>query len=385
MAQPLSNRSNNKTMRHLLLIGTFALTILMAACSAHDDGADQNGMAQGEALSFAANVSSTTRTTGYINSITDLQTAGTFRVWAWMHDDRNILYPMTSDFNSSPLQNVEVTYNAGKNAWQTDQTYYWPRPRYTVDFYAIYPTSASTYFDTTTKTLDYTTTAVPNDVDLMYATYSGHRTSSDSKAGQAVPLQFRHVLTQISFKGLIGETFQEAGWQVDVSNITLHNIYVNGTFSFASGAFGNFGGNTNSTFTMTPDDDKDYIALTSTAKQLTSTVSIPMLMPQQHDAWQPATECITTTTGKTVTTGSYLAVTYHVYNPTTNTDLIGTATNFETAYVPILVNWVSNSHYTYTITFGVGYNAAGIPVNNPIAISASIYPWQEQDGSLEAE
>ena len=303
-----------------------------------------------------------------------------FRLWAWMYRDGSDPVPMYTKANPTPLSNVLVTYANG--LWTTADKYYWPPQSYSVDFYAVHPASAN--FSDADRSVVYTDdNPVNGHDDLMVAktTASRSKTVTEGADGQtptqAVTLPFNHALTQVAFRGVLSASMQEKGWQVAVTGITLHNVHAAGTYDCTTGVFSTDIDNPrlmSYALTMEPDEDSGIIFITSTEKRLTSLTDIPMLMPQEQEAWTPATEAATTGTGRAVTSGSYIAVECHIWNPATGEDYVGSADSFATVYAPIAISWLPGKRYVYSLTFGTGYTADGTAIE-PIYIDATINDW----------
>lgn len=114
-----------------------------------------------------------------------------------------------------------------------------------------------------------------------------------------------------------------------------------------------------------------------------------MVIPQLLTPWDPVNECtyiVSEVSTKTKTTGSYITIDCRVYDPNINQYLLGTENTFDTIYFPfsadpsdLSVSWLPGYRYTYTLTFGVGYDSQGkdIPQLQPLQISVSITPWNE--------
>ena len=114
---------------------------------------------------------------------------------------------------------------------------------------------------------------------------------------------------------------------------------------------------------------------------LTSPTDVAMLMPQTLAAWNPATE----KTGTTVptTNGGYLAIRMRIVDGDNHYHL-GTASTYETVFVPFAIDWAASTSYTYTLTFGLGLNPSGVSKKQPITIECAIQPWASTTVSATA-
>ena len=315
-----------------------------------------------------------------------------FRVWA---TKTAVGTTTEAAFINDNTSNV-VVYDALTHYWRTTgATYYWPDEpgtNYIVAFYALYPASAPTTTNIVSdKTVTFDTTQpVDGSTDVLYTNLQTSLTTVLSSTSPAVPLRFHHALTQLAFQGKLSNDFQTGGMRVTVGGIRVCNVNSTGTLNLAATtAAGLWASSTNTPtnypLTMTSNEG---IILTNTVQALTSTSEIPMVMPQVLTAWDPETECIYTVSGvstKTATTGSYLAIDCKILDTQTNTYSIGDDSTFDTIYVPFLADpgtptnaWEPGTRYTYTLTFGSGYDSQGQRLEvRLINISVSITPWNE--------
>lgn len=346
-----------------------------------------------------------------------------FKLWCWMTDDNGATYrAMTSDFNTNPLTDIDVTYTAG-TGWTTSETFYWPRPRYRADFYAIYPPETSsnpsgvaTSFTATTKTITYT--SFDGNTDLMYATYSDQRAEKDVREKhRSATLNFYHATTQVMFFGKLSSQLNNFGWEVEVKDITIYNVKADGTFTFQpydaakvtkpeAMTFALKEGASTRVYSPTmnyPESEatqeikKIKIDATSMADnhevQLTSSSDALMLLPQDLKPWDSDNE--KSGTVSPTTSGGYLAINLRAVQHQTGEqpDIYPLKADggFVTVYVPfgsttdgatiasstVQSPWLAGKLYKYILTFGVGLSAGGKTVIQPIKIEAAIAPWLE--------
>ena len=364
-------------------------TLLLASCSASDADEQAGGSAAAGVISYTVTADNATR--GVIADTQEFLTDGRqFRVWSFMQKNGTGDWtPMTSDYNTTALQAVDVTYVAWRNEWisyaadgTTRETYYWPRPEYKVNFYAVYPNK--NYFNTTNKTLDYTVPANQTDVDLMYATAQGQRDGTEKpNERKGVALNFHHALTQVSFYGKLSALLASFGWTVNINGITLCNIYSKGSLTPVPEKDG--------TVTEQPTQfinlemPADYALAMNPSRQslttstdeitLTSEEDVTMLLPQTLTAWKINTE--NTGSEKPVTTGSYLAVKMNIRD--SKGYILGSETADVTVFAPfdcgVSGGWESGKHYRYSLLINGGYDALGKPVVKDLEITAAITPW----------
>lgn len=348
----------NHGMKHLLQL--LLPAVLLTGCTADD------GTCWDDVITYDVTTDDALTRGGTPMTADNFATSGQqFRLWAWMYHDGKTPVPMTTEFNTDPLSNVLVTYSSG--AWTTASKYYWPQQSYNVDFCAVYPITAD--FSATNRTVAFTASAPVSGADDLMVAYTTAKRNQTATQKQSVTLPFKHMLTQVAFHGVLGNTFQEQGWNVTVSAITLHNINGAGTLDCTTGTF-----TPNATspslqsypLTMT----SSSVAVSATETALTSLTSLPMLMPQERDAWNQATEDISTTTG------AYITLSCRMWNPTTFEYLVGTASSDGTVNVPVAIDWTAGKRYVYTIHFDTA----------SLTVSAAIQPWtQVQVNGLTAE
>lgn len=357
---------------------------VMGGCSSDTaEGADDEWTSGNVSISFKASADdSPTRSSALINSTTDLQTAGQFAVWAWMLDQTKqgaTAQPMFSEHNGQALYGTYVTYDGSK--WTTDQTYYWPRPRYRVDFYAVYPQTAN--FVPSTKTLDYSTTGIDGHTDLMYATASGQRSGYDeSETHKDVELQFHHALAKVRF------TANKSGdLSVSISELTLHNVEYQGSLrlpapseSYTDYIYWNTTASGLTNYTVLQNAN---ITLTDEAQTLTTDDNTLMVMPQYHMAWDYESKTIEENDNASYSwaKGSYLKVRCTISkggSPVVNDGYI---------YCPItLQDFQAGYTYTYNLPFGAGYNDQGHTTITPMNITVTVSDWNgvQVAGSISA-
>lgn len=360
--------------------------LLLASCSANDSEEQAGGSAIAGAVSFDVTTDDAA-TRGIIANTQAFLTDGRqFRVWAFMQNGNDPEVEMTSDYNSHGLQDVIVTYVAYRDEWTTTETYYWPRPKYAVSFYAVYPNSD--IFNKTNKTLDYTVPVDNSTQDVMYATAYGQRDGTEkANERKGVELKFHHALSQISFYGKLTTTLESFGWTIDVNSITLCNVMSHGELpmnvikdpvndhlatQFTSPSLST---PVNYSFVMNTDrttisDDTEYILLTSPT-------DVTMLLPQSLTAWNKTTEITPSATN----IGSYLKIGLRIKDATNY--VLGDATTDAIVYAPfdcgVAGGWLAGQHYKYKLAFNGGYNALGHPVIKDISISAAIAPWMNDE------
>lgn len=279
------------------------------------------------------------------------------------------------------IQNDKFTKNG--TSWSGDGTpRYWPEDEnQTVDFYAhLGGESVYTWAPGETTTASFNNFKVADDVkdqeDLIYAVTTGQK-----KKEEAVPLNFRHALSQIVFnaKNASGKIY------VEIYGVQVYNVQNQGTFTFPSET---------TAAQVTDDTQTDYkdtnkgrgdwsvepgmtsytvlfdtpIKVPSDGANLNKLVDVTtadeqnamVLLPQETTAWDP-------TVGGTdpKNTGSYIAVKCKVYNiaegdgvHTDGDELVWAGKNEggkgDWLGIPAAFDWDQGKKYIYTLVFGNG-------------------------------
>lgn len=379
-------------MKRLLCV-LAALPVVFVGCTSADpsDPAEETG----SPISLRVSTADVQTRGEAMTSTNFAQDGRMFRLWAWMTDTETsgaTATPMTSDFNSHALSGIDVTCSGGD--WLPDGTYgtyYWPRPKYRMDCYAIFPHDAVEVaaFTADTKTITYTAENPFNgETDLMYATFTGQRPGRDnSEKSRAVSLRFHHAMAQVSFYGKLSSQYKAQGWTVEVQDITIYHVDGAGTFSLTSdpAALGPDAASA-MTFTLnsvaaadrpvyTPAMNTGHLRITDTSVEkdasgadVALTSGVLMLMPQTLTPWDSETE--TTGTTAPVTDGGYMAVRLRAIDADGNYPLQADG-SYVTVYSPFgsasLGGWQAGTAYKYTITFGAG-----------TSVTAEITPWTQE-------
>ena len=278
------------------------------------------------------------------------------------------------------IQNDKFTKNG--TSWSGDGTpRYWPEDEnQTVDFYAhLGGESVYTWAPGGTTTASFNNFKVAADVkaqeDLLYAVTTGQK-----KQETAVPLNFRHALSQIVFnaKNASKKIY------VEIYGVQVYNVKDQGTFTFPSETtaaqvtddtqtdyedtnkgIGTWSGETGKTsYTVLFDDP---IVVSSEEGKLNTLVNVTtatepnamVLLPQETTAWDPAA------VGGTApeNTGSYIAVKCKVYNIAKGDgvhaggdELVWGGSDEKGAWlgIPAAFDWDQGKKYIYTLVFGNG-------------------------------
>ncbi len=302
-----------------------------------------------------------------------------FRIWGWMTDteaDDPQPIRLMSNYNTSPLYGLEVTCQSG--TWSIDPSFgvfYWPRPKYRIDCYAVYPKDAR--FNASAKSFDYTdgnpAAPVPGNADIMYATYQGKRAGRDlSEKSKAVELSFSHILSQVQFKAS-----KSSELTVSITSLEICNVHCYGTFTV--GVIG-----TDTPSWDTPTGLRSYslplksasVSLTGEAQSLNAADGMLMLIPQTRTKWDTSQTIAANDAGGGAK-GTYLKIGCSV--------TMGGSEYSDNGYVylPLDIDWTMGYNYTYTLGFGTGYASNGEKTLTDITLTATVTDWVE--GTSESQ
>lgn len=287
---------------------------------------------------------------------------------------------------------VEINHKTGE--WDyangTDRKY-WPGTVKPLNFYAVNPAT----FDTDlaqnygwqinkdhqeihyTCINEYGLTSGTKNIDVMYATAKNQ--TKDSNAGK-VKLTFKHILSQIAFKAKT----QDVNTKVEIESIVIHNVISGGTFVIPTeGSTGtgwspkenlkqNFTIGMNSTTAITVDNIG------------TEVFTKPILfVPQKLEKWATTTSTPKTIAAADATKECYLEISCKISIDETYPH--GTATQFESLYIPFEADWQPGKRYVYTLIFGGGYTVNGNPVLTPVSFEPSVETWVNEDKDINIQ
>ena len=224
------------------------------------------------AISFTADVTSSTNTTTGSNLSNDasLKSGDSFSLW------------MSTDKSSFGSIATTATYNADDSKFVNSPTIYWPNSSTSYYFRALAQ-------KTDTHTLEaVTTTAVSQGTDLLWGTTAAH-TGKEANGTEhvyaesavinprtgAVPLIFKHAMSNVVVEL---STSTDAASEVNLTDatVTMSNLYTNGKIDIASGTVSVPDGSEKSTVTvsgetiMVPQTIGDTSKMTITLKDGTT-------------------------------------------------------------------------------------------------------------------
>ena len=232
----INNQNIMKTNQLILA----AAIIAIAGCT--KSNVETNVNAESNEIGFNAVTRVATKANNAIVTGTTYGTDNTFQVWGWQSE--NGLFTdaaLTEDAESNFMKNLTISYCGGPSsrtdAWRNaDHYYYWPFTG-AISFMAIHPSTVvptSTGWDATNKkgkaTIEGYTIATGNKTtDLMFADASG------SRRADALPLVFKHALSQIEVQVKTNDNYS-SDVQFDVKSVTFNNIDLSGNVTYANSA-----------------------------------------------------------------------------------------------------------------------------------------------------
>ena len=342
---------------NILHITLPVLTVIMlSACSGNDDtnsAADPSGI-----ISYTVKASPTRSS---VISGTTFPTDKTFRVWAY------------EEGSTEALIGGDIVSCTDGSVWSTETKYYWPQGT-KVNFYALYPTSLS--YNIANASFSYT---VPTDVsqqqDVLYDVIKAGKTddniSHNSVKRYAVPLTFRHALSQVAFRASISD--ENSDFTVEVSGITMHNVYTSGMFNLTTRSWGSLSSVDNLAIGIS--SDAGAITYGGDPVSVTADDGMLLVIPQSLSGWALGTNVNSTS-------DCYLAVDCHVTG-SGGVDLLGTSSAPATVYVPFdnsSTIWEAGKKYIYNLQFGTGYDAGGNRQLQVLIVGSEITDWTNGTG-----
>lgn len=213
------------------------------------------------------------------------QTAS-FDIWGFYSND-GTFNEFSDNAGSNFMDGLKIEWTSGNDdtrpeAWRNkDKYYYWPTTG-VIGFYAIYPSGLAGVKDPEfkgngLKVENYTIDATSKYTDLMYAYTLGTNRST------ALPIQFKHALSQIEFVLKLEENYPDVEFYID--EIQLLNVDLQATFQYVQpSSVASWIGNTdNQKDTIVYSDDK--LSLSATANTYsTAMVMMPQVLSKADEA-----------------------------------------------------------------------------------------------------
>lgn len=213
------------------------------------------------------------------------QTAS-FDIWGFYSND-GTFNEFSDNAGSNFMDGLKIEWTSGSDdtrpeAWRNkDKYYYWPTTG-VIGFYAIYPSGlagvkAPEFKGNGLKVENYTIDATSKYTDLMYAYTLGTNRST------ALPIQFKHALSQIEFVLKLEENYPDVEFYID--EIQLLNVDLQATFQYVQpSSVASWIDNTdNQKDTIVYSDDK--LSLSATANTYsTAMVMMPQVLSKADEA-----------------------------------------------------------------------------------------------------
>lgn len=308
-----------------------------------------------------------------------------FNVYAFKNDNGTdgALFMGTED-KGPGTGGVQISHNGTK--WDYANVMYWPTG--SLNFYAVSPVLDPNFLTwqitPNTKEIHYMSGDEYGEgtfpyIDVMYA-IATNKSKADNSG--TVPLQFKHITSQVVFKA----KKRLSNMVVEIKSIKLHNFETSSVFTIPKNGIDpqqnswshNPLTNNNGFAVINKGDDDPKITISTEATDIST--SKPMfLIPQQLDAWNTSHDITTANTNKE----SYLSIECKInigdfyYR--------GSESGYETLYVPFEANWQPGKRYVYTLIFGGGYDENGNPILQPINFDANVEEWPTDETSDKSD
>lgn len=309
-----------------------------------------------------------------------------FNVYAFNRNDDGTdgtVFMGTNDQSQGNEGGVNISYNDGKWDYTTPADLkYWPTNA--LNFYAVSPVSEDNH-NTWQISKDKKEFNVflhneyedpensAKNVDVMYA-ITPNQTKTTSNGG-TVQMQFRHILSQVSFKA----RNDIPNMEVKIKGIEIYNFHNQAYFTLPTTKVAPTQTNwkwseglyTSTGYTVVKDKSIDV----GNTETLISMDGPMLFIPQKLNKWTTTAESPKSITQADASKESYLKISCRI--KLDGSYRIGTETTFDNLYVPFGADWQPGKHYVYTLIFGGGYKQDGTPILTKINITADTEPWKE--------
>ena len=311
-----------------------------------------------------------------------------FNVYAFKNDNGTDGERFMGEDNEAGTGGVNISYNGGKWSYtnQADLKY-WPTG--SLNFYAVSPVSDNNIFSwqisqNTKKISVFTYDEYenpkdnPDNIDVMYAI---SKNQTKSLNGGTVHMQFRHVLSQVTFKART----QTANMEVIIEGVKICNVNFSGTFTLPPTDADPTQGN----WTLSTVPLSNFTAVKGKSIDIGNTdteVSIdgPMLfIPQKLTKWATTAASPKTTDQADNDKQSYLEISCKI--KLDGSYIIGDENKFGKLYVPFGADWQPGKRYVYTLIFGGGYDEHGQPILTPINFEPSVEKWEDTNKDINIQ
>ena len=307
-----------------------------------------------------------------------------FDVFAFTGDGTAFMGKVDTEFGHD---GVNIVYNNGKWDYKNaSDLRYWPTGA--LDFYAFNPGTVSedmmmNYMweaSGTVQKISYTcideygaNTGHAN-YDVMYAMAKGQ--TKDMNNG-IVKFNFKHILSQVVFKAKT----QYDNMQVDINMIKIHNVKMGGFFTLPATADGtgswsdpaDLPSEVSGLGKFTVVKDVNITVKSNTIATDISTTTPMLNRPQELTAWKVSETATKSKLEADNAKQCYLEIACKIRQ--SGAYLLGSASEYETIYVPFGDTWEQGKRHIYTLIFGGGYDDQGEAVLNPIQFDAETTGW----------
>ena len=227
-----------------------AVAVALAACS-NDENENSTVQNVDDAIRLTASVGKAVQTR-----------AGNALMNSQFASDKTVMVKPTDKAGVKSYDPVVYTAD-GSGALTPATTQYYPAGGGAVDVYAYYPSDAVLTEDGYVVTLDQSTDAAYEAVDLMYATLSN---INKTVTGTDHQLNFNHKLSKISVTLVKGTGIQDG--ELAVATVKLKDVVYKGTFAPATGTF-------TAASAATEGNKGDVIIATNAAQTAHSAIVVP--------------------------------------------------------------------------------------------------------------
>lgn len=168
--------------------------------------------------------------------------------------------------------------------------------------------------------------------------------------------------------------------QVDIDVIKIHNFKFAGAFTLPAAADGTGSWSSSDlafphAFTVVKNAN---ITVNSNTEATDITTNTPMLnIPQELTAWKVSETATKSKLEADNAKQCYLEIACKIRQ--SGAYLLGSASEYETIYVPFGDTWEQGKRHIYTLIFGGGYDDQGEAVLNPIRFDAETTGWVDAD------
>ena len=340
------------------------------------------------------NVLSNAAETRAIPTTPDNLTSTDFDVFAFTTDGTAFMGKVDTDFGHD---GVKIVYKNGK--WDYDDANdlrYWPTEA--LDFYAFNPGTVSEdmivfYSWEATKDVqkisytcmdEYGSGTTHANYDVMYAMAKGQ--TKDMNNG-IVKFNFKHILSQVVFKAKT----QYDNMQVDINMIKIHNVKMGGFFTLPATADGtgswsdpaDLPSEVSGLGKFTVVKDVNITVKSNTIATDISTTTPMLNRPQELTAWKVSETATKSKLEADNAKQCYLEIACKIRQ--SGAYLLGSASEYETIYVPFGDTWEQGKRHIYTLIFGGGYDDQGEAVLNPIQFDAETTGWVDADKDVNVQ